>query len=77
MNERNLFDMNERNLFEVLETIQTHCISHGEYCDGCIFDDKILGCMFMTCAGFEGCPPSDWDILRIKKKIELDKADKL
>lgn len=69
--------MNERNLFEVLETIQTHCISHGEYCEKCIFDDRVKGCMFMTCGGYEGRPPSDWDLLRVKMKIALDKTDKL
>ena len=69
--------MNESNILEALKAIQQHCIERTEYCDNCIFDDRIKGCMFMTCGGFEGRPPSDWDLLRVKMKIELDKADKL
>lgn len=69
--------MNERALFEMLEVIQAHCISQGEYCEECIFDDRIKGCMFKTCGGFEGRAPSEWELLRVKTKISLDKADKL
>lgn len=69
--------MNESNILEALEAIQQHCIEQTEYCKNCIFDDRIKGCMFMTYGGLEGRPPSDWDLLRVKMKIELDKADKL
>ena len=69
--------MNENNILEALEAIQQFCIKQTENCGKCIFDDRLKGCMFMSYGGFEGCPPSDWDLLRVKMKIALDKAEKL